>query len=315
MLILLIALSLLLIISTIYILYYRNQIKDIGNQLAFITKHHSFKLIHTQIKPKEISHLIDRCNVMLKTQREMDQQFIKKNEEINSTIASLSHDIRTPLTSLDGYLQLATRTESPQEKSHYIKLAQSRTERINRLLDELFLYTKLENKDYTLDMENIDIVNLIQQRLFVYINEFSQKGYEPAISLPEHPVYIQGNSSAIERILENVIRNYLLHGEGAITIHCEENSDAFIIHFTNAIRDGISINPESIFTRFYKEDASRTNHSSGLGLFIVKTLMEKMQGDVSASVEQDRFCLRLVFNKTGKEESYVGSTDYLNHRR
>src|SRR5690625_201613 len=103
MVVLVVTLSLLLLIVTSYLLYYKSQIKEIGNQLAFISKHNSFKFIQTQIKPKEISQLIDVSNTLLYRQRELNQQFISKSDEINATIVSLSHDIRTPLTSLDGY--------------------------------------------------------------------------------------------------------------------------------------------------------------------------------------------------------------------
>ena len=100
MLIALVLASLALIIQTIYLIYYKSQIKDIENQLAFISKHDSFKFIQTQIKPKEIYQLIDVCNTLLRNQRKQNQDFISKSEEINETIISLSHDIRTPLTTI-----------------------------------------------------------------------------------------------------------------------------------------------------------------------------------------------------------------------
>jgi signal transduction histidine kinase len=289
-----------------YLLYYKSQIKEIGNQLAFISKHNSLKFIQTQIKPKEISQLIDLSNTLLHSQRELNQQFIKRNEEINATIVSLSHDIRTPLTSLDGYLQLAGRAENTQEKSHYIIQAQSRTSQINKLVDELFLYTKLENKEYAMDLESIDIVNALEKSLLTFIDEFSESGYEPDIHLPESPIYIVGNDSAVERVFENIIKNYFLHGEGAMTIRQNEREDEVNVYFINEIKEGTSINLDHIFTRFYKEDFSRTGHSSGLGLSIVKALMEKMHGGVTAEMEQNQFSLRLAFNKTDREKDHGG---------
>jgi len=303
---LLITLSILLIIATIYLLYYKSQIKEIGNQLAFISDHNSFKFIQTQIKPKEISQLIDLCNNMLNDQRELNQEFIKRNEEINATIVSLSHDIRTPLTSLDGYLQLAERTENTQEKKSYIIQAQSRTSQINRLVDELFLYTKLENKEYALELESIDLINALEKILLTFMDEFSESGHGPDIHLPESPVYIMGNGSAIERVFVNIIRNYFLHGEGEMTIRHDEKEEEVNVYFINKIKEGTSINLDHIFTRFYKEDFSRTSHSSVLGLSIVKALMEKMDGDVTAEMEQSQFSLCLAFNKTDREKEHGG---------
>jgi len=304
MVVLLITLSILLIIVTVYLLYYKSQIKEIGNQLSFISEHYSFKFIQTQIKPKEISQLIELCNMLLNNQRELNQQFIRRNEEINETIVSLSHDIRTPLTSLDGYLQLAERTEDMQEKKHYITQAQSRTERINILVDELFLYTKLENKEYELDLETIDIVNVLKKRLLTFIDEFSRIGCEPIISFPESSIFVIGNGSAIERVFENIIKNYFLHGEGAMTIRYEEREHEVRLHFINIMKEGKSINLNNIFTRFYKEDASRTNQSSGLGLSIVKSLMDRMDGYVIADIVEKQFCLSLAFKKTYGEKDH-----------
>ncbi|MCT1903727.1 sensor histidine kinase KdpD [Oceanobacillus sojae] len=299
----LILISIALIIQTIYLIYYKNQIRDIGAQLAFISKHDSFKFIQTQIKPKEINQLIDVCNTLLRTQRKQNQKFIKKNEEINETITSLSHDIRTPLTSLDGYLQLAERSENKEEKTHYISLAQTRIKQIITLVEELFLYTKLENPDYHLELESIDIINLLNKRLFFFIDDFSQNGTDPDLNLPEFPVYISGNKNALERVYENIIKNYFLHGEGILTIQYDENPQEFRLYFINLVKESELVNFNKIFTRFYKEDASRSKPTSGLGLSIVKSLVEKMNGYVHAELKENRFCISVIFVKNSKGEN------------
>src|SRR5690625_2032695 len=181
MLITIVLLSVALTVQTIYFIYYKNQIKDIGNQLSFIVKHDSFKFIQTQIKTKEIYQLTDLCNTLLNEQRELKQEFNQKNEEINATIASLSHDIRTPLTSLDGYLQLAGRSEDIQEKSQYVVMAQSRTKQIITLVDELFLYTKLQSQDYILELKKIDVMHVLKRCMFSFIDELSGNNHEPNI--------------------------------------------------------------------------------------------------------------------------------------
>lgn len=231
MLIVLILLSALFAIQSIYLLSYKRQINDIGNQLSFISEHHSFKFIQTQMKPRKIYRLIDLCNTLLRNQRELSQDFIKRSEEFNATIVSLSHDIRTPITSLDGYLQLAKRSQDINEKTQYILLAETRIKQITTLVDELFLYTKLQNPDYILELKSIDINNMLKISLFAFLDAFSQSGKEPNINLPDSSIYIQGNESALERVYENIIRNYLSHGEGALTIRSEEKDDEVLFHF------------------------------------------------------------------------------------
>lgn len=297
-----ILLSVALIIQTVYLLYYRKQIHDIGNQLSFISQHNSFKFIQTQMKPKEISRLIDLCNMLLQNQRELNQDFIKKSEEINSTIVSLSHDIRTPITSLGGYLHLAKRSEDCSEKTQYIMMAEARSKQINRLVDELFFYAKLQNPDYNLEIESLDIINLLKRHLFNFIESFTQSGNEPNVILPEKPIYLMANENALERVFENIIRNYFLHGKGALSIRIEEKKQETLFHFSNLLKDGRKVNIDKIFTRFYKEDLSRTKPSSGLGLSIVKSLMEKMNGHVYAALDEDQFSICIAFSKNQKED-------------
>lgn len=300
MLIALILLSVTLTAQTVYLLYYRNQIKDIGNQLDFISKHNSFKFIQTQIKPREIYQLINLCNTLLRDQRELNQEFTRKNEEINATIVSLSHDIRTPLTSLDGYLQLVGRSDDFQEKVQYVTKAQSRTKQIITLVDELFLYTKLQNPDYILELETLDVIHVLKRSMFSFIDEFSLNDLEPNILLPEASIYVVGNESALERVFENIIKNYLLHGEGALTIRYEEKQNGMSLHFSNLLNESHLVSFDEIFNRFYKEDSSRTTNSSGLGLSIVKSLVEKMSGFVQAELEGNQFLISMTLIKTGK---------------
>jgi|SRR5690625_123504 len=287
-------------IQTIYLLCYKRQIRGIGNQLSFILKHESFKLIQLQFKPKEILRLVELCNMMLRHKRELNNEFTEKSEEINATIVSLSHDIRTPITSLDGYLQLAERSEDPIVKARYVTIAQTRVNQIIKLVDELFLYTKLQNPDYVLEFESVDVINVLKRRLFSFIDEFPQNEYEPNINLPDSSVNILGNQGALERIFENIIKNYLLHGEDVLSISYEDKQNEMFIHFSNMLKQGQEINFDMVFNRFYKEDPSRHAHSSGLGLSIVKSLVEKMNGYVNVDLKSKQFCISVAFIKTGK---------------
>ncbi|MHA7965192.1 sensor histidine kinase [Paenibacillus sp. CAU 1782] len=296
----LIIVSMLLILQTGYLLVYRSQIRDIGKQLDFIGKHGSFKWISTQIKPPEVERLMGSCNVLLQRQRELEQQFARRNEEINTTIISLSHDIRTPLTALDGYLQLAERTDEPEDHAHYIQQAQSRTSQMIQLVDELFLYTKLQNPEYCFELEALELNAVLSRNLIALIDDFSRIGHEPTLELPDHPLWIKANGNALERVFANILQNYLLHGAGSLSIRYENYPDTARLVFFNSLRDDQPVQIERVFTRFYKEDSSRTVRSSGLGLAIVKSLMEKMNGNADAKLENGEFHLGITFCKTEK---------------
>ncbi|MBP2111887.1 sensor histidine kinase [Paenibacillus silagei] len=297
-------LLLLLIAQTVYLLNYRRQVGQISSQLSFIMEHQSRKLVATQLKPREIGRLVRECNNLLRRQQAMGEQFSRKNQEMNLAITSLSHDIRTPLTSLDGYLQLALQTEAEQEKGRYVALAQSRIQQIIKLVEELFLYTKLQNPEYELELQAVDVVEVLKRNLFTFIDDFTRSGNEPELRLPERSPRVMGDIHALERIFTNIIGNYFIHGEGPLTVEVEDRQEMLCIRFTNRLKPGSRVDTEKIFTRFYREDPSRTRHSSGLGLSIVKALMEKMNGDASANSASGIFSIDIEFAKAGKEHPH-----------
>jgi len=306
--------SLLLVLQTGYGLYYRRQIRDVGRQLDFIGKHDSFKLITTQLQSRELSRLVESCNELLRERRALNQRFIQKNEEIHETIASLSHDIRTPLAALDGYLQLAERAEPVQERtepvperaeqsSHradYVRLARSRIKGISKLIEELFLYTKLQNPDYRLELSTVDAAELLRHSLVMQLEPIAATGYEPELALPSQALVV-GQAHAIERVFGNVLSNYVHHGEGRLTIHCRETESEWEFMFANPLPPGRTIDAERWFQRFYKADPARSEQTSGLGLTIVQSLVQKMKGSVRAEQLDQQFCLWIRWPKEREE--------------
>lgn len=304
-LIVLAGLLMLLVAQTIYLLNYKSQIHNIGNQLSFIMEHQSLKFIATQLKPKEVNHLVRECNLLLSRQRALEEQFSRKNQQMNSTIISLSHDIRTPLTSLDGYLQLALRAEAQQDMNQYVMLAQSRIQQIIKLVDELFLYTKLQNPEYIFELQPVDVMDVLKRSLFTFIDDFTRSGAEPQLRLPDMPVWVTGDLTAIERVFANIISNYFIHGEGTLSVIYEDRHDDICIRFTNRLKTGSRVEADKVFTRFYKEDPSRTVHSSGLGLSIVKALITKINGHTEAQCTDTAFSISTTFQKAAKEQAHV----------
>ncbi|CAM4269260.1 sensor histidine kinase [Saccharibacillus endophyticus] len=301
MIILLTVLAVLLVAQTIYLLHYKAQVRDIGNQLHFIMQNGSFKQVDAQLRSREMMTLIRGCNRLLDQQKKADRQYTRKNEEINATIVSLSHDIRTPLTALDGYLQLARQAEEFSDKDRYMAQAKSRIGQLSKLIDELFLYTKLQNPEYLIEQEPLDILALLQHNLFAFFDDFSRQGTEPELRLPDSSVRVNGNIHAVDRVLANILSNYFAHGTGSLSVVCEEEAERVRICFANRLRKGERVDTERVFNRFYKEDASRGVRSSGLGLSIVKSLMENMHGHAEADSEQGMFVIRLIFVKARKE--------------
>lgn len=180
-------------------------------------------------------------------------------------------------------------------------MAASRVKQLNKLVDELFLYTKLQNPDYQLNLEPIDINKFIKNELFEYIHDFETKDKEPVLELPNKPTKVLINEHALERVFNNIIKNYFNHGEGDLHISHISNDLQVTVEFKNQFAPNNQINPQNLFTKFYKSDQSRSDNSSGLGLSIVDSLMKKMNGTVSATVDENQFIITLTLTKPDRE--------------
>ena len=283
------------ILFLVLFLAYRRQVKKICRQLAFHKENRTNLRLTSTLPFEELNALIDAVNTAIDLSHEIEQTALKNEMELKETITNLSHDIRTPLTSMDGYLQLLSQSESEKERDYYCAVIQSRIAVLKEMLEELFTYTKLQNEVYTLELESLDFGKCVRDTIFSFYDEFQAKGIEPKISLFEAPLPIMGNEEALHRTVQNMIKNALEHGYTAISLSLtKENSEA-VFSCSNNVQNPEEIDTSKVFTRFYKADSARTHSSTGLGLFIAKGLTERMNGRILAALENDCFTIKIRF--------------------
>ena len=283
------------ILFIILFLAYRRQVKKICRQLAFHKDNRTNLRLTASLPFEELNALIDAINNIIDLSHEIERTAQKNETELKETITNLSHDIRTPLTSMDGYLQLLSQSESEKERAYYCAVIQSRIAVLKEMLEELFTYTKLQNEAYTLELEPLDFGKCVRDTIFSFYDEFQTKGIEPKISLFEQSLPIIGNEEALHRTIQNMIKNALEHGYTAISLNLtKENQDA-VFSCSNDVQNPDEIDASKVFTRFYKADSARTHSSTGLGLFIAKGLTERMNGSILAALEDDRFTIEIRF--------------------
>ena len=171
---------------------------------------------------------------------------------------------------------------------YYLQVAARRLGELGNMLEELFLYTKLTGQDFLLDMQEVQVLPLLGRCLVDFYHRFEDKGAAPEVDFVQEGFRVQADEECLRRIFHNLIQNALLHGNGGIAIRQRETG----LIFENAVPETSRPDPEHIFDRFYKADSARGKGSSGLGLFIVKELAERMGGSVNAELEEDK--LRIV---------------------
>lgn len=275
---------------------YQRQVRDICRQLSFLMKNDSNMLITGEMGSGGLKDLMEILNELLMRRKKEYKKYREKEQMISDTYTNLSHDIRTPLTSLDGYFQLLEQCDDAEEQKHYMDIIQERIHSLKEMLEELFLFTKLKNENYHMETEQCCINQILKQTIFSYYDEWTAKGITPDIHITDQLLYVEGNEAALQRIFQNVLKNALDHGAKGIGLSLEEKDGNSIIRIWNEVCNAERIDPDKVFERFYKADEARSRTSSGLGLSIAKELTQKMQGEISAKLDGDRFCIECTFS-------------------
>ena len=284
-----------IILQSIIMWKYQRQVKDICRQLAFLMKHDSNMLIHREFGLGGIGMLSDRLNDLLELRRKEKQYYQEKETLIADTYTNLSHDIRTPLTSLDGYFQLMEACENVEEQRRYLNIIHERIHSLNEMLEELFMFTKLKNESYRLELTSRCINRILKETVFSYYDDWVRREIQPDIQITEEQLYIDGNKQGLSRIIQNVIKNGLDHGEKKIRIVLKREQNQAVLRISNQVIASEQIDIEHVFDRFYKADAARSKTSTGLGLSIAREFVRRMNGEIGAKIEENEFIVEMSF--------------------
>lgn len=288
-------LEVIIIIQAFIMWKYQRQIKDICRQLSFLMEHDSNMLIQREIDIGGIGQLADKLNELLDLRKKEKRDYKKKEEMIVETYTNLSHDIRTPLTSLDGYFQLIEECDNRDDERRYLNIISERIHSLNEMLEELFTFTKLKNESYNLELTPCCINRVLKETVFSYYDEWVKLDIQPDIKITEQMLYISGNKQGLRRVIQNVIKNGLDHGEKNISIELDSYDNQVVLKISNYTRHPENIDLGHVFERFYKADVARGRTSTGLGLSIAKELVKRMNGDISARIEGNEFVVEMKF--------------------
>lgn len=307
MLIFVILLLIIIFILIFLLLHFQKQIKSISTQLMFLREHDSNMLISSETELGGIGLLKDNINELLKQNRQQNKQYMEKERRIAQTYTNLSHDIRTPLTSLDGYFQLLQDSKNGDDKQRYIGIIKERIDSLNDMLEELFTFTKLKNDSYKIELSQCNINSILVQTVLSYYQDWTSRGISPSLDITDKPLYIEGNPRALRRVIQNILKNVLEHGHEEITIKLIDIDGKVILKVSNKVRNPDEIDADRIFERFYKADEARGKTSTGLGLSIAYELVKRMNGDIRAELEENMFSVIVTFRTLQESPTLSGS--------
>ena len=290
---LIILFAILFFLSLTALLLYRRQVRGLAQQLKDLEPGSNQRLT-CSVRDRNILSLCRLVNTYIDSQQKLVLQAREAEEELKYTIASVSHDIRTPLTGASGYMQMAEKTEDPDKRKEYCRIVRGRLKDLEQLLDQLFLYTKLTSQEISLQMELVSLFPLVCEVLTGFYGKFQEQNREPSLDFQEEAIQIQGDSSQLKRVLGNLVSNSLSYGLGTLFIVQKGNT----LTFSNKVKDPGSIDPDQMFVRFYRGDPSRNASKSshaGLGLSIARELTQAMGGKIEARLHEDILEIVLTF--------------------
>ena len=252
-------------------------------------------MISSEIRFGGMGYLTDTLNEIVELRKWERKRYLDKEKSISDIYTNLSHDIRTPLTSLDGYFQLLKGSEITEEQQHYIMVIQERISSLKDMLEELFTFTKLQNDDYVLELNPCSLNRILMDTLFSYYDIWKEKDIDPKFEITEESLMIEGNSQALGRTIRNIIKNGFEHGEKQFEVVLERKGQTAVLSLKNMVSEPGKIDISQIFERFYKADEARSDSSTGLGLSIAKEFVLRMNGAIRAEMEDNRFCIYIEF--------------------
>lgn len=289
-------LCILLVVVIIKYILYRRQVINICRQMVFIKENDTNMIIYNDIIEKEILNLTSLINLMCEEHKAKENILKEKDKRLKIAMAGISHDIRTPLTSLRGFFELLETETDTEKKKKYSKIIDGKLIELTELLEELFTYTKLQNEDYVLELGRYDFTKIVLGTLFSFYGTFKDKNIETELDIYEEQVIVTCNDVAVKRMLSNILKNAMLHGSGKIEIIYKTENGRVEFLCKNSVENPWEIDISQVFDRFYKADMARSKGSTGLGLSVAKELAGRMGGDISACIKDGMFIIKLVMS-------------------
>lgn len=239
---------------------------------------------------RSIRLLAEDLNRQLRLLREERARFRQGDQELKRAIANSSHDLRTPLTAVFGYLDLLEKEEKSRKAEEYLAVIRDRSEAMKQLTEDLFTYSLAASSSREPEYAEINLKGALEESIASFYPAFKGRGIEPAVSITEKRVERRLDAVALERILENILSNALKYSGGDLRIALEPSGE---MRFSNSAPDLDEVRTERLFDRFYTVETA--GRSTGLGLSIARILTEKMGGNIKASFKEGRLTITLYF--------------------
>lgn len=265
-------------------------LKEIEKSINYILEEDTNNIITISSSDKDIKNLTINLNNNLLELRKQKLQYQNGNREIKKVITNISHDLRTPLTSLTGYIDLIGQEKLSHNQKLYLNIVQNKTNDLINLTKQLFEFSKVIDLDIKLEKENCCINEILEETLVSFYNIFKEKNIIPSISICSKKIYKNINKISLIRIFENILSNVSKYSNGDFKVELNESG---IIIFSNTAKLLDSTSVQKIFDRYFSVENAKD--SNGIGLSIAKQLVKLNDGEIYAKYIKDTLFITLCF--------------------
>lgn len=274
----------------LYLLSLRASLKEVARELNDKLKTDTNTLISISSGDRAMRTLASEINCQLQALRKERLKLQTGNDELTTAVTNISHDLRTPLTAICGYLDLLEQEPQSEKSGRYLAVIRERTDSMRSLTEELFRYSVITATTDELHIEGVSLNDILEQSLAGFYGALSARGITPEIRMPEAAIIQKLDAAALRRIFDNILSNAVKYSDGDLAVSLLPDGT---VTFSNSAPSLSRVQAERLFDRFYTVETAR--NSTGLGLSIAKLLTEKMGGTITAEYENGHLQICIGF--------------------
>lgn len=289
--VLIVVLILIIAVLSIKICLMQRGADEIADSLSERLETDTNILIDLSCRDCHMRRLAADINIQLKKLRQEHIRFEQGDLQLKNAVTNISHDLRTPLTAICGYLDLLENEDKSPQASRYIEIIKERTEVLRQMTRELFHYSIVNSTKNEISVEKVEINRVLEESISAHYAVIKEHNIEPEICITEKKIIKNLNAESLSRIFQNIIGNAVKYSDGDLKIILDDKGKMIFSNRTKTI-DKIQI--QRLFDRFYTVDTA-DNKSTGLGLSIAKMLTEQMGGKITAEFENTVISIIIEF--------------------
>ncbi len=267
-------------------------LKEIDRELREIKQDVSQnQILHLPAPDSDLEILLQSINGILDEVRQEREEYARRERKFQAQMEAVSHDLRTPLTVILGYLRFlqmqereSAKKEIPDDQKEMLDTMERKARAMEKLISTFYDYSRLSSGDYQLQFETIDAGKVLRETFVDHCRVFEETALDVKTDFPDYPICIKGERAALERIFSNLLQNTERYAQSFLHISIQKNDQDVCIIFENDSQEICPADLPHLFERFYRKDSARSQDGTGLGLTIAKCLAEEMKGKLDAEI-------------------------------